>query len=359
MSINRLYDTWFRRVKQLWGQERITRLRNMAWFLSGVYASRSVQLQQVAGKIPGLAKLPSRTRRLSRFLANPRWRVRAGYAPIARWLVQEMLARVGEVRLIVDGTKVGWGHQLLLVAIAFRRRAIPLAWTWVKYPKGHSSAFKQLALLAYVHELIPVGARVVLVGDSEFGAVEVLQQVETWQWQYVLRQTGKHQVQTLGQPGWQSFRAVIHKAGQSGWLPQARLTAKHAHPVNLLAHWQVGEKQPWLLASNLPTRRAALGAYRRRMWIDELFGDLKKHGFDLESTHLHHIMRLSRLTLLVALLYLWSMAVGSRTIKQGRRHLVDRTDRRDLSIFQIGVRIIQRYLTNSLPIPMTLRPYFS
>jgi hypothetical protein len=359
MSINRLYDTWFRRVKQLWGQERITRLRNMAWFLSGVYASRSVQLQQVAGKIPGLAKLPSRTRRLSRFLATPGWRVRARYAPIAGWLVQEMLARVGEVRLIVDGSKVGWGHQLLLVAIAFRRRAIPLAWTWVKYPKGHSSAYKQLALLAYVQQLIPASARVVLVGDSEFGAVEVLQQLEAWQWQYVLRQTGKHLVQTAGQTGWQSFRAGIQRAGQSVWLPYARLTAKHAHPVHLLAHWQVGQKQPWLLASNLPTRRAALRAYRRRMWIDELFGDLKKHGFDLESTHLQHIMRLSRLTLLVALLYLWSMAVGSRTIKQGRRHLVDRTDRRDLSIFQIGVRIIQRCLTNAHPIPMTLRPYFS
>lgn len=359
MSINRLYDTWFGRVKQLWGQERITLLRNMAWFLSGVTASRSVQLQRVAEKIPGLSKLTSRTRRLSRLLANPRLRVRARYAPIAHWLVQEMLARVGEVRLIVDGTQVGWGHQLLLVAIAFRRRAIPLAWTWVKYAKGHSSACKQLALLAYVHQLIPAGARVVLVGDSEFGAVEVLQQVEAWRWQYVLRQTGKHLVQTAGQTGWQTFRAVIHRAGQSVWLPHARLTAQHAQPVNLLAYWQVGEKQPWLLACNLPTQRAALRAYRRRMWIDELFGDLKKHGFDLQSTHLQHIMRLSRLTLLVALLYLWSIAVGSRTIKQGRRHLVDRTDRRDLSIFQIGVRIIERCLTNALPIPMKLRPYFS
>lgn len=359
MTTNQLYNTWFRRVKQLWGQERITLLRNMAWFLSGVYASHSVQLQQVAGKIPGLSKLPSRTRRMSRLLANPRLRVRARYAPIARWLVQEMQARVGEVRLIADGTQVGWGHQLLLVAIAFRRRAIPLAWTWVKYPKGHSSAYKQLALLAYVQRLIPAGARVVLVGDSEFGAVEVLRQVETWQWQYVLRQTGKHLVQRAGQTGWQPFRAVIQRAGQSVWLPHARLTAKYAHPVHLLAYWQLGEKQPWLLACNLPTQRAALRAYRRRMWIDELFGDLKKHGFDLQSTHLHHIMRLSRLTLLVALLYLWSIAVGSRTIKQGRRHLVDRTDRKDLSIFQIGVRIIERCLTNELPIPMTLRPYFS
>jgi hypothetical protein len=359
MSINQLHDTWFRRVRQLWGQERITLLRNMAWFLSGVYASRSVQLQRVAGKIPGLAKLTSRTRRLSRFLANPRLRVRVWYEPLARWWVQAMLATVGEVRLVVDGTQVGWGHQLLLVAIAFRRRAIPLAWTWVKHAKGHSSAGKQLALLAYVQQLIPAGARVVVVGDSEFGAVAVLRQVEAWQWQYVLRQTGKHRVQRMEQTGWQPFRSVIPRAGQSVWLPHALLTAKHAHPVNLLAYWQVGEKQPWLLATNLPSRRAALRTYRRRMWIDELFGDLKKHGFDLESTHVHHLMRLSRLTLLVALLYLWSIAVGLRTIKQGRRHLVDRTDRRDLSIFQIGVRIIERYLVNAHPIPMTLRPCLS
>ena len=39
---------------------------------------------------------------------------------------------MAKIRLIVDGSKVGFGHQLLLLAIAYRRRAIPLAWTWVK-----------------------------------------------------------------------------------------------------------------------------------------------------------------------------------------------------------------------------------
>ena len=60
--------------------------------------------------------------------------------------------------MIVDGTKIGFWHQLLMVSLAYRKRAVPIAWTWVKQVRGHSSAIKQLALLAYVRSLIPAGA---------------------------------------------------------------------------------------------------------------------------------------------------------------------------------------------------------
>lgn len=91
------------------------------------------------------------------------------------------------------------------------------------------------------------------------------------------------------------------------------------------------------MATSLPDRIIALRYYRRRMWTEEMFGDMKKHGFDLESTMLRDFLRLSRLTLAIAFLYVWLISVGSRTIHQGLRHLVDRTDRHDLSIFQIGM----------------------
>jgi hypothetical protein len=42
-----------------------------------------------------------------------------------------------------------------------------------------------------------------------------------------------------------------------------------------------------------------------------MFGDLKKHGFNLESMLLRHFTRLSRLTLAVALLYIWLMSTGT------------------------------------------------
>jgi len=128
----------------------------------------------VACKIPGTAKLTSITRRLSRLLSNPAIRVREWYEPMARKWLQAQFQCLGEIRLIVDGTKVGFGHQLLIVCLAYRKRAIPIAWTWVKYVRGHSPAWKQLALLAYVRKLLPVGAPVFLVADTEFGPVEVL-----------------------------------------------------------------------------------------------------------------------------------------------------------------------------------------
>ena len=111
-----------------------------------------------------------------------------------------------------------------------------------------------------------------------------------------------------------------------------------------------------MLATNLTTKQAALRAYRRRPWIEEMFGDMKRHGFDLESTHLCHFLPLSRLTLAVAILYVWLVAYGARAIKDGKRHLVDRKDRRDLCIFQIGWRLVKRRLVNQLSTPICLCP---
>ena len=124
--------------------------------------------------------------------------------------------------------------------------------------------------------------------------------------------------------------------------------------VSALIHWQTGEKEPWCLATNLPDASLTLRYYRRRMWTEGMFADFKKHGFDLENTMLRNPPRLSRLTLAVAFLYVWSLSVGSRTIRAGLRHFVDRKDRRDLSIFQIGLRFMNRRLLNSLPVSLPL-----
>ena len=349
MPINTLYHTWIRRIQELRPTQRITQIRNFVWLLVGIHQSRSVYLSRIAGKIPGSAKLPSLTRRLSRFQDNPAIHVREWYEPIAQQWIQAQASSLQQVRLIVDGTKVGFTYQLLMVSLAYRHRSIPIAWTWVRHVKGHSSAQRQLSLLSYVHSLLPRGIAVLLVGDSEFCAVEILRQLDRWHWDYLLRQKMSTHICLAQETEWQDFGQRVQKAGQSVWLGKGYLTESEIYPVNLLVHWQIGEDEPWCLATNLPDRRLTLQAYNRRMWIEEMFGDLKRHGFDLEATMLRHARRLSRLTLAVALLFIWCMAVGTRTIRAGRRHLVDRKDRRDLSVFQIGLRYLERQLINDLP----------
>lgn len=359
MPINRLYDTWFERVVQLRPEERITRLKTFAWVAVGMLLSRSVHLSHIAKKIPGDAKNPSKTRWVRRFFDNSAIRVREWYEPVARDLLEHIVEQGWEVRLIADGTKVGSGHQLLMVALAYRRRAIPIAWTWVRSARGHSSSAKQRALLAYVETLLPAGANVIFVGDSEFGSVPLIQWMERRKWGYAVRQRGSVRVKLQNRPVLCKFESLAIKGAPAQWFPDAKLTRKHGYAVHLMTWWKAGEKEPWLVATNLPTVHATRRAYKRRMWIEEMFGDFKKHGFDLESTRLRHFLRLSRLTLVVAFLYLWLVAFGSQVIKRGQRHLVDRPDRRDLSIFRIGLDMVERLLTNGEPLVMRLIPYFS
>lgn len=135
MPINRLYGSLRDLLVQLRPTERETRIRNFGWLLAGIFLSRSVHLSKVANKIPTTrATLPSVTRRLSRLLDNAAIRVRDWYEPMARSLLERAAkggGGRGEVRLIADGSKVGFGHRLLMVGLAYRKRAIPIAWSWV------------------------------------------------------------------------------------------------------------------------------------------------------------------------------------------------------------------------------------
>jgi Transposase DDE domain len=358
MTTDRLYHTLMQLIGQLHSKERITRRRGLAWLLACLFHGRSPYASRLGNKIPGPAKKTSKGERLRRWLSNKAIRVRHWYEPLARRLVAQASQHDQSLRLIVDGTRVGCGHQLLMIAIAYRRRALPLAWTWVRYRRGHSSAYKQAALLSYVHSLIPSEVTVRIVGDSEFGAVEILQLLDDWQWQYVMRQKGNHLVRLADDALWQRFDELVSEPGQRCFHLASQLSKKHAYKTHLQAIWHRGEKVPWLLATNIPDPIQARRLYSRRMWIEEMFGDFKSNGFDLEKARLRHFLRLSRLTLAVSLLYVWIVAFGSKTIKNGKRHLVDRAKRRDLSLFRIGYDMLERCLINRKTVFLSLFPYF-
>lgn len=127
MPINQLHLTFKRLLLQLRPDERLTRIRNWSLLLVGLCLSRSVHLAKIANKIPTTsttttkteATLSSVTRRLSRLLDNPAIRVRDWYEPVARSLLERAAQGGGEIRLIVDGSKVGFNHRLLMVGLAY------------------------------------------------------------------------------------------------------------------------------------------------------------------------------------------------------------------------------------------------
>ena len=357
MSANELYNTWFKRIRQLIPSEHVSRIRSFAYMIVGIYLARSVHISQIACHIPTESKLTSTVMKLTRWLKNPKINVRQFDQPIAQLLIERVSVSRREIRLIIDSTKIGFSHQLLIVAIAYRKRAIPLGWTWVKSAKGHSSAIKQIALLRSIDSLLPPDKGVSLVGDSEFGSIEVLKVIDSFGWTYALRQKPNRFIQTDERLA-RRLDTLVNKPGESKWIKSALLTASHKYQTNFLAHWQLKEKQPGLLATNSTNKYHALEIYRQRMWLDEMFGDPKKHGFNVEQTHLIHFRRLSRLLLCVLWLYVWVIATGSDVIKRGQRGRVDRKSRRDLSRFRIGLYFIYTILAKGRLPDIRLVPYF-
>jgi len=98
-----------------------------------------------------------------------------------------------------------------------------------------------------------------------------------------LRQRGRTLLCEQESQLWQRFGTPVQHPGQSLWWLNVRFTQRFACPVNLLAYWQPGEKEPWLFATNLATPQLTLTAYQRRVSIEEMLADFKQHGFDLES----------------------------------------------------------------------------
>src|SRR5947209_9372292 len=150
----RMYSSLYLRLAQLWPDECDSRIVNMVYLMMGIWGARSVQTGRIAAHVPIAVKKMSVVRRLERFLDNGAVRVRAWYEPIALGIIAAASV-VGELHLVLDTTKVSAHHRLLIVGVAYRRRVLPLAWTWLRSSRGHSSTKKQVALLSYVRALIP------------------------------------------------------------------------------------------------------------------------------------------------------------------------------------------------------------
>src|SRR5258708_35399934 len=213
----RLYGSLYLRLAQLWPEECDSRIVNMVYLLMGIWGARSVQTGRIAAHIPVLAKKMSIVRRLERFLDNSCVRVRAWYKPIALGIIAAA-SGAGEIHLVLDTTKVSAHQRLVMVGVAYRRRVLPLAWTWVSHSRGHSSTGKQVALLSYVPSLIPAGRRVSLAGDCEFGHNSVLSAMQQWGWDYALRQSGQVLVQLPLRTDWVRLDSLIMGRGDCRFI---------------------------------------------------------------------------------------------------------------------------------------------
>lgn len=328
----------------------------MAWLVFGLQQGKGIHLSKIVQTWFLAGKVPSLVNRLNRFLNNSYLEPREWYRPLATGLLRVFEGQ--DLRLLIDCTKVGFGHRLLSISLAYRKRSLPLVWCVYRGSKGHISADEQIKLLRLVASLLPRAGQVYLLGDAGFESVELMRWLSKQQWRFVIRQNGRTKVSFEAQ-AWVKFNALALNKGQTRTLGWVRVTEKHrAGWYWLVLHWAKGEDKPWYLLANFSTSAAKLiRLYKLRMWTEQMYGDMKGHGFDLEATHLDDKQRISRLFLAVALTFVWLITLGSWLVKRGFRHLIDVKSRRDKSYFRLGWDWVERCSRLDNPIPVRFVPY--
>jgi tRNA(Glu) U13 pseudouridine synthase TruD len=121
-------------------------------------------------------------------------------------------------------------------------------------------------------------------------------------------------------------------------------------PVMVLSCWAKGYHEPQYLVSNMATAEEACRLYEKRFRIETFFADQKSRGFHIHKSHISDPQRLSRLLIAACLSYIWIVYLGSLCEKEGWRSVIHRSDRCDISLFQLGLRLLEHFINENLSI---------
>jgi Transposase DDE domain len=325
-------------------------LITLAALISGIVGSKSTQLPHIAAKVPNGTKPESRVKRFARWCDNAHILEEVYFLPYADVLLRHLALQT--VVLVMDGSSVGRGCTALMIHVVYKGRALPLAWRVRQAPKGHFPEDLHIALVTLISELIPAGTQVVLLGDGECDGMRLQQTLQQAGWSYACRTATSTVATWAGETFRLDALGACLKPGRLIELQEVHYTREAYGPIMVLCCWAKGYHEPLYLVSNMATAEEACRWYEKRFRIETFFSDQKSRGFHIHKSHMSDAQRLSRLLIAACLAYIWVVYLGSVCEKDQWRPIIHRRKRCDLSLFQLGLRLLEYFLNEEMPIPV-------
>jgi hypothetical protein len=325
-------------------------LITLAALISGIVGSKSTQLPHIATKVPDGTKPESRVKRFARWCDNAHILEEVYFLPYADVLLRHLALQT--VVLVMDGSGVGRGCTALMIHVVYKGRALPLAWRVRQAPKGHFPEELHIALVDLIRGLLPAGAQVVLLGDGEFDGTRLQHTLQQAGWSYACRTATSTVATWAGATFRLDALGSCLKPGRLIELKEVHCTREAYGPIMVLCCWAKGYQEPLYLVSNMATAEEACRLYEKRFRIETFFSDQKSRGFHIHKSHISDVQRLSRLLIAACLAYIWVVYLGSVCEKDGWRPIIHRRKRCDLSLFQLGLRLLEHLLNEEMLIPV-------
>jgi len=306
--------------------------------------------------MPGEAYVKHKIKRVDRFLGNQRVEM----ATVSRALSSWEAASGQRLVLAMDWTDLPGDKKMLTLAIPTRGRAIPVHSRVVVLKVMYKSQNNlEVGLIREMLVLLPAGIKPVIVADRGFGRTRLMKTLKSLGVSFVLRVQEKVIVRHAGRK--HVLRDLRPRRGQTTHLKRVEYRDEDAVNITMVLTWRHKMKEAWLLATDLQDKPSEIIAhYGRRMQIEETFRDTKsvRWGFKLRHVRLSSSERFERIMMVVALAYLFLLAVGTQAErhKRHRRFMANTSARRTLSWLTLGRQVLKEYKRRLASCVRDLRP---
>lgn len=351
---NRVYRKVTSQLKKMMPTQSQEHVVTLAMMITGIVCGKKAQLGPMSNEVPYGHKDQSVERRMRRWVRNKRVGAETYFMPFAQAVLTGLAHR--PLALVMDGNVVGRGCLALMVGVVYQHRVLPLVWVVYKGKKGHAPATRHQEVLELVKPLIPAESSVILLGDGEYDTPEMLSWVSTQTTWFFVSRTASNLLVSTTPDEWFALQTWNLQPGDWREAPDALFTqSKAVGPYLVIGCWDKRFDEPLYLVTNFTYAPEALYGYQKRYRIETFFSDQKSRGFHIHKSHLADPARLARLLIAACLAYIWIIYLGVTAWQTGQAGLIDRNDRRDLSLFQIGLRWLTHLLKWQKPLPIAFK----
>jgi hypothetical protein len=297
--------------------------------------------------------------------------VRGCFAPLLRWVIHLHPAGSTQVALAMDATTLGQRFTVLSIHVVIRGCAIPVAWSIVCATAKGAWRPHWEALFQDLTGSVPDGWMVIVLADRGLYAKWLFTAIVAVGWHPFLRINRQGTYCPTDSDTFRPLMQVLTTPGGT-WRGTVRcFTATRQLTCSLVARWDAGYKDPWLVLTDLAPETADVAWYGLRAWIECSYKDMKRGGWHWEQTKMTDPARAERLWLALAVATLVVISVGvyaEATAPQpsvdhlppthiARQRKTAQASRRRISCFQHGRLLVIAALVAGRPLPpMALIP---
>jgi len=233
------------------------------------------------------------------------------FAPLLRWVLAWWGSDERRLALVLDASTLSDRFTVLAISVVYRSCALPVAWKLVRtHTKGAWQPHWK-GLLANLQASIPADWTVLVLADRGLYARWLYEAIRASGWHPYLRVNAGGTYRPAVGGALRPLGTAVRALGDR-WCgevtcfqePKRRLTC------TLVACWEPGHRERWLVLTDLTPEQAQVVWYSLRAWIEQGFKDYKRGGWQWHQTKMTDPARAERLWLAMAVATLWVVSVG-------------------------------------------------